>query len=112
MLLSQPAPRRITVSIDEQLLTITWQDGHESAYPLDALRRACPCAGCMGGHDRMGELPDPEIFRLPSLQRWERPKVEAVGTYAIRITWDDGHDAGIHTWKRLRAICPCEACAG
>ena len=28
------------------------------------------------------------------------------------VVVDDGHDAGIHTWKRLRAICPCAKCSG
>lgn len=112
MLQRTPSPRRITLSNEDQTLTIGWQDGHESVFPLDGLRRACPCAGCMGGHDRMGVLPDPEVFRLPSLMRWEEVRIEPVGTYAIRIVWDDGHEAGIHTWQRLRAICPCDACTG
>jgi DUF971 family protein len=105
-------PRRIILDSEPQVLRLSWSDGHESVYPLDGLRRACPCAGCAGGHERMGELPDPEVFRQPATRRWESVRVEPVGTYAIRIVWDDGHDAGIHTWKRLRAICPCAACSG
>ena len=65
----------------------------------------------MGGHEHMGTLPDPVVFRLPALMRWEKVRVDAVGSYAIRIVWDDGHDAGIYTWKRLRATCPCDACS-
>jgi DUF971 family protein len=49
-------------------------------------------------------MPDPESFRVPSLMTWENVRVAAVGTYGIRITWDDGHDAGIWTWKRLREL--------
>lgn len=111
MPISSSAPRRITVQTDEQALVIDWTDGHRTVFPLDGLRRACPCAGCMGGHEHMGTLPDPEIFRVPSLMRWNDVRVEPVGTYAIRIRWDDGHDAGIYTWKRLRDMCPCDICA-
>ena len=104
-------PRRVTVSTDDQTLAVDWSDGHVSVFPLDGLRRACPCATCMGGHEYMGQLPDPVVFRLPAVMRWNDVRVEQVGSYAIRIRWDDGHDAGIHTWKRLRAICPCDECA-
>ena len=101
--------RRLLVDVEAQVLTVSWQDGHESVYPLDSLRRACPCASCVG-HENMGKLPDPVIFRLPALMRWERLRLEAVGNYAVRMTWDDGHNTGIYTWERLRTMCPCEEC--
>lgn len=56
----------------------------------------------------MGRLPDPEIFLVPSLMEWRDVRVEPVGSYALRFRWDDGHDQGIYTWERLRAICPAE----
>lgn len=102
-------PQRITVERDAQTLTLDWSDGHRTVYPLDGLRRACPCATCRG-HENMHELPDPEIFDVPSLMEWRDVELEAVGSYALRIKWDDGHDTGIYTWQRLRAMCPCEAC--
>lgn len=103
-------PTSITVDRTRQELLITWKDAHTSIYPLDSLRRACPCAACSGGHDNMGTLPDPSLFSEPPRQQWLEVTIRPVGTYAIQITWDDGHDAGIHTWERLRAICPCTAC--
>ena len=102
-------PTKIVVKNEKQTLSITWADGHESVFPLDGLRRACPCAGCQG-HENMGTLPDREIFLVPSLMRWEKLKLEQVGNYAIRFIWDDGHDTGIYTWERLRAMCPCDDC--
>jgi DUF971 family protein len=104
-------PTKIRVQNEAQLLTIDWSDGHTSVFPLDGLRRACPCAGCMGGHENMGKLPDREIFLVPALMRWESVKLQPVGNYAIRIIWDDGHDAGMYSWDRLRAMCPCDECA-
>ena len=54
----------------------------------------------------MHELPDPEIFRVPSLMRWDNVKAEVAGSVGLRLHWDDGHNSGIYTWARLRAMCP------
>src|SRR5580704_15860807 len=52
-------------------LAIKWEDGSESFVPLEKLRRYCPCAGCKGEVDIMGNLyrgPEkalkPEAFQL------------------------------------------------
>ncbi|MDP6191047.1 MAG: DUF971 domain-containing protein [Gammaproteobacteria bacterium] len=31
--------------------------------------------------------------------------IEAVGHYAIKLTYDDGHDSGIYTWDYLYDLC-------
>ncbi len=36
---------------------------------------------------------------------------EGVGRYAIRFTWNDGHEHGIYSWEFLREFCPCRECA-
>jgi DUF971 family protein len=36
--------------------------------------------------------------------------VEAVGSYAIRVYWNDGHSSGIYSFDHLRRICPCAEC--
>jgi len=91
---------------DEFHLHIVWDDGHESSYNTAALRRACPCAGCVD--EWTGEaLLDP----LAVLDSVKPVRVEPVGHYAIRIVWDDGHDSGIYTFENLRALCPCAECS-
>ena len=97
---------RVIVNRERQTFDIQWSDNHACSFPLDGLRRACPCAGCQG-HEKMHELPDPEIFHLPALVRWENVKVDVAGSVGLRLTWDDGHNSGIYTWERLRAMCPC-----
>jgi DUF971 family protein len=37
---------------------------------------------------------------------------EPVGRYAIRINWNDGHNAGIYSYEHFRRICPCQQCQG
>jgi DUF971 family protein len=87
------------------LLVVVWDDGHESYYPLEQLRRACPCAACSGEPDLFGRMyggaPQtyrPDSFRLHS--------VEPIGNYALQLNWADGHTYGIWTYDRLRAVCP------
>ena len=45
-----------------------WQDGTEDFIALEKLRRACPCAGCKGERDVMGNLyknPDRPLAAMP-----------------------------------------------
>jgi len=105
-------PRNITSHRTTRTMNISWEDGHRSEYSFSLLRNACPCVECRGGHDKMGNAPDPEVFSLPleDSPKTTILKVEAVGTYAITIEWQDGHHYGIYNWNYLRALCPCSDC--
>ena len=87
-----------------QELAIKWADGTEDFVTLEKLRRYCPCAGCKGEMDIMGNLyknPDrpltPQAFQLRSLT--------PVGTYAIQPVWGDGHNTGIFSFDYLKQVC-------
>ena len=100
----------IKIDRPASILTITWADGHMSAYPLSGIRAACPCVECRGGHENMGGPPDrPAIHRIPA-GSWEVKSAQKIGNYALQFTWADGHDAGIFTWRDLRGLCPCAEC--
>lgn len=105
-------PTGITAHRSTRELTISWGDGHTSVYPFALMRHACPCAECRGGHDNMRSDPDPEIFDFPDedTPATRLRNLEAVGTYAITIEWEDGHHFGIYTWQYLRKLCPCPTC--
>lgn len=84
-------------------LAIRWDDGSESFVPLEKLRRACPCAGCKGEVDIMGNLyknPDqplqPTSFQLRGIAN--------VGTYAVQFSWGDGHNTGLYSFDYLRRV--------
>jgi len=86
-----------------QEVAIKWEDGRESFIGLEQLRRACPCAGCKGERDVMGnlhkgpELPlSPASFQLRDLAR--------IGTYGVQPAWADGHASGIYTWDYLERL--------
>ena len=107
----QPRPTGVTADRNQRLLTITWDDGHESHYPFTGLRAECPCAECKGGHEHMGRPPDPHKIRETPNEGVTIENVVAVGSYAITIHWSDGHWTGIYTWDFLRQACPCLECA-
>src|SRR5574341_2625629 len=102
-------PANITANKKTREFTINWDDGHVSVYPFGLLRAACPCASCRGGHENMRSEPDAEVFQI---QLEDSPatrisNVKAVGSYALTIVWEDGHDYGIYNWHYLRALWPC-----
>ncbi len=105
-------PKSIKVKKNENIVLVVWEDGHNSIYPFSLLRAGCPCASCRGGHENMSPEPDPKIFKaeyLPSSAN-ELVNLELVGSYAMTISWKDGHNFGIFTWQYLRAMCPCSTC--
>jgi DUF971 family protein len=95
-------------------ITIDWSDGHTSRLPIEYLRDECPCASCTGSH---GTPPEKSNYSNPQADPFPRfkPKlrmndIEEVGSYAIRLHWNDGHSAGIYSYSYLRGICPCDEC--
>jgi DUF971 family protein len=90
-------------------LSVTWNDGHESTLPLRKLRDRCPCAGCKGETVLLRTYtPPPPDVNAPG--RYTLVKAEAVGSYAMRFSWGDGHQEGLYTWETLRLLCECENC--
>src|ERR1043166_5812065 len=84
-------------------LAVKWEDGTESFISLEKLRRHCPCAGCKGEMDVMGNLYKPPeqtltpfAFQLRGLTR--------VGTYGVQPIWADGHSSGIFSFEYLRRL--------
>jgi DUF971 family protein len=84
-------------------LAIKWDDGAESFVKLEILRRHCPCAGCKGEVDVMGNLyknPDKPL----SPAAFQLRKFSLVGGYAIQPLWADGHGTGIFSFDYLRRM--------
>jgi len=84
-------------------LWIAWDDGVESEIALDVLRRNCPCATCQAARRVGGGASDAAgqpLGRQTAVAR----TAELVGRYALRISWEDGHDAGIYDFGLLRRL--------
>ena len=84
-------------------LAVKWDDGGESFIPLEKLRRCCPCAGCKGETDIMGNVyKNPEA--VLTSKAFELIRIVSVGGYAIQPTWADGHVTGIYSFDYLKRI--------
>lgn len=103
-------PKGITLDRNAHELRVDWGEGHVSGYPLDALREACPCVVCRGGHEKMGPAHDPNFIELRPVRSYNVEDLQIIGNYALQCFWDDGHNAGIYTWSYLLRICPCPIC--
>jgi DUF971 family protein len=107
-------PKEIAVSREKREVRVRWQDGHESVYSFDLLRKECPCAVC---NDQRRHPAPPggltllsgPVVRAGEIQATE---VKPVGRYAINFVWSDGHDSGIYSYSFLREVCPCPTCRG
>ena len=84
-------------------LAIKWDDGAESFVPLETLRRCCPCAGCKGETDILGNVYKNPVKPLPQ-QGTRLLRIANVGSYAIQPSWGDGHTTGIYSFEYLRRI--------
>lgn len=102
---TNPQPTEITRLPELPGLRILWRDGHESVFEGRALRLACACANCV--HEWSGEK---MLNAADFPDRISVEHIELAGRYGIRIRWSDGHDTGIYTYERLRALCPCDRC--
>ena len=83
----------------DSAVSIVWSDGVESMYTAPALRRKCPCAGCV--NEWTGErmlkpetIPDDMSFK----------NIAVVGRYALNFNFTDGHESGIFSFPYLRSL--------
>ena len=95
----------------DRALTVTWSDGRVSEYPVAYLRRWSPAADAKALREQQERNP---LTVLPaSVADQSGPltaeSAELVGNYALRITFSDGHQAGLFSWAYLRQIDPAES---
>ena len=96
--MSQP-PTSIRALQDEGELEITWQDGSVHHLPFKDLRCQCPCASCVD------ELSGRRTLDVDSIPESIKPMdMQFSGNYAVKITWNDGHNTGLYTWDHLQRI--------
>ena len=90
-----PAPSEIRLSADRKTLQITFADGNIASLAAELLRVESPSAEVQGhGAD---QKTTPAGKRHVAMSQ-----IDPVGNYAIRISFDDGHDTGIFSWSLLQ----------
>jgi len=77
---------------------VGFDTGERFVIPARLLRSMTPSAEARGhGLDRF----EPVAVARPQVSVAD---VQAVGRYALRVVFDDGHDTGLYTWDRLYRI--------
>jgi len=105
-----PRPKHLDLKKDHGL-TVHWEDGAISFYPIAYLRRQSPSADARVLREEMAKNP---LTVLPaSAGSPQQPltitDAEMVGHYAVRLIFSDGHDTGIYSWQYLRQIDPAQS---
>lgn len=83
-------------------LAVQWNDGAETYFELEFLRRACPCAACGGEPDVMGNIARPNVTYADD--SFHLSGFSIVGGYALQPRWRDGHETGLYTFQYLRRL--------
>jgi DUF971 family protein len=77
-----------------RLLEVSFADGSRFQLPFEFLRVHSPSA------EVQGHSPEQRVLVIGKHDVGIRT-VEAVGQYAVKLSFDDGHDTGLFTWKYL-----------
>src|SRR3954452_2675373 len=91
------APNELRVSKDRHLLTVIFADAAPFDLPAELLRVLSPSA------EAQGHSPEQRVT-VPGKRNVAITKIDPVGNYAVRITFDDFHDTGIFTWDYLHTL--------
>jgi DUF971 family protein len=83
-------------------LAISWNDGTETFLDLRLLRKFCPCAGCGGEPDVLGNISRPNVTYTD--ESFQLRSFAIVGGLAIKPHWADGHNTGIYSFQYLRRL--------
>ena len=87
-------PTEIKLHQQSRLLEITFDDGATYQLPCEYLRVYSPSA------DVSGHGPGQEVLQVGK-KNVGISELVPVGSYAVQINFDDGHDTGLYTWEYL-----------
>jgi len=93
----QIVPTDIALHQKSKVLELIWPDNVVHKLPVEFLRVYSPSA------EVRGHGPGQEVLQLDK-QDVNIQAIEPVGHYAIKITYDDGHDSGLYDWALLREL--------
>lgn len=91
------APTELRVSKDRKTVTVTFPNHMPFELPAEMLRVLSPSA------EVQGHSPEQRVT-VPGKRNVAIMKMEPVGNYAVRITFDDMHNTGIFTWDYLHRL--------
>ena len=89
-----PSPTEIKLHQKSRILEISFADGKTFQFPCEFLRVYSPSA------EVRGHGPGQEVLQVGK-KNVEIKHIEPVGTYAIQLSFSDGHDTGIYSWDLI-----------
>lgn len=90
-------PEDIRYEKGQRLLHIKFDNGSTYALTAELLRVESPSAEVQGHSPSQKQL-------VSGKADIDITAIEAVGNYAIRLTFSDGHNSGIYTWPYLAEL--------
>lgn len=87
-------PTQIRVNKEKTALTVEFDDGRDFTHSAEYLRVMSPSA------EVQGHSPD-QRKTVGGKRNVKIRAVEPIGNYAVKITFDDGHDTGLYAWSYL-----------
>lgn len=90
-------PTEIRLRKSAGVLAVTFDSGEKFELPFEYLRVFSPSAE-VSGHG-----PGQEILQIGK-EHVKIIGVEPVGSYAVRLIFDDGHDTGLYSWPVLHDL--------
>lgn len=95
--MSEVWPTELRVSQDRKLLTVAFDNGERFELSAELLRVQSPSA------EVQGHSPEQRVT-VGGKRNVEIMKMEPIGNYAVRITFDDMHDTGLFSWTYLHEL--------
>lgn len=92
-----PEIESIRLRRQSRVLTVGFADGAEFDLGFEYLRVFSPSAEVRGHGNG-------EPMLVLGKEDVTVDKVEPVGNYAVRLTFDDGHNTGLYTWGELYTL--------
>lgn len=88
-----PWPEEIRISRSARTLSVAFDNGEMAELPAEYLRVESPSAEVQGHGGRRVTVGGKRHVGLIG--------AEPVGSYAVRLLFDDGHDTGLYSWRYL-----------
>ena len=92
--MTQTAPESLQYSASRRELSVTFADSDPAQLGAELLRVLSPSA------EVQGHGPGQETLQSGKSQV-QIVDIQAVGHYAVQLTFDDGHSSGLYTWTYL-----------
>ncbi len=90
---NDPVPTEIQLHQKSRVLEIAFEDGERFRLPVEYLRVFSPAAEARAVLQRGEVLAGTEAVNIT--------EITPVGSYAVQLRFDDGHDSGVYAWKTL-----------